>query len=39
MLSDSFLFDRLMQNASQKQNKKEAKRDNSNTSGRGRQQA
>ena len=36
MLSDSFLFDRLMQNASQKQSKKEAKRDNSNTSGRGR---
>ena len=38
MLSESFLFDRLMQNAAQKTNKKEAQRDNSNTSGRGRQQ-
>ena len=39
MLSDSFLFDRLMQSAAQKQSKKEGQRDNSNTSGRGRQQA
>ena len=38
MLSDSFLYDRLMQNAVQQQNKKERVRDNSNTSGRGRQQ-
>ena len=40
MLSDSFLYDRLMQNAVQQQNaKKDRNRDNSNTSGRGRQQS
>ena len=38
MLSDSFLYDRLMQNAIAQQDKKDRNRANSNTSGRGRQQ-